>query len=108
MKISNLLSKLPKKIAASVLIALAVALPASIVMATAPVNIEATTGVANVTAGDTSYSSSVNASYDQVVKVEVIYTNPNAPSSNLVANGVHVKINIPTQAGTTQTITTTV
>src|ERR1035437_6767554 len=107
MKISRLFNSLPKRLVTGALVALAVAFPVASVMAYTPVQIQATTGVANVTAGDTSYNSSVNASYDQVVKVEVTYYNPATVDSGQVAQGLHVKINIPTAAGATQTVTTT-
>ena len=103
---TRIVGSLPKKLAASALIVLAITLPASSVFAGAPVAIQATTGVANVTAGDTTYNSSVNASYDQVVKTEVTYYNPATVDSGQVAQGLHVKINIPSTPGSTQTITT--
>src|SRR5579884_4480439 len=103
---SRLFNRFSKRVVAGALIALGIALPVA-VSAAQTVTIAATTGVANVTAGDTTYSSSVNASYDQVVKVEVTYTNTEAPSSNLVADSVTIKINLPTTTGTTQTIMTT-
>ncbi len=104
---SRILNTLPKRLAAGALIALAVILPVA-VSAAQTISISATTGVANVTAGDTSYSSSINAAYNQVIKVEVTYTNDEAPSSGLVANNVVMKINIPTTSGTSQTVTSTV
>lgn len=104
--LSRMFNTLPKRLIAGGIIALGIALPVA-ASAAQTVTIAATTGVANVTAGATSYTSSTNASYDQVVKTEVTYTNTEAAGSNLVANGVHIKINIPTAAGATQTITTT-
>src|SRR5665213_498003 len=104
--ISRIFNSLPKKLAAGALIALAISLPVANVVAYAPVSIVAQTGIANVTAGDTTYSSSVNASYDQVVKIQVNYINDSAPQSGLVADNVHIKINIPATPGVTQTITT--
>lgn len=104
--LSRVLNSLPKRIVAGATIALAFALPVAVSAADA-VKIEANTGVANVTAGDTTYKSSVNASYDQVVKVEVTYNNDETAGSGKVANNLRVKINIPTTAGTTQNITTT-
>lgn len=104
-KFSRMFNTLPKRLIAGGLIAAGIALPMA-ASAAQVVQIQASTGIANITAGDTSYSSSVNASYDQVVKVQVQYINTAPPSSNEVANGVHIKINMPTTAGVTQTITT--
>lgn len=104
--LSRILGSLPKRVAAGAILALAIALPVA-VSAASTVQIEAETGVANVTAGDTTYSSSVNASYDQVVKVEVTYDNDEAAGSGKDANNLRVKINIPSTAGATQDITTT-
>lgn len=105
--LSPLKTRLSKKFIAGILIALAITFPAAVVMAESPITISAKTGVANFTEGDTSYASSVNASYDQVVKVNVSYDNTEAPSSGLVANNVSIKINIPSTPGATQTVTTT-
>jgi uncharacterized repeat protein (TIGR01451 family) len=102
-----MLNTLPKRLFAGVLVALSVALPVA-VSAAQTVSISATTGVANVTNGDTSYSSSVNASYNQEVKVQVTYTNDEAPGSNLVANNVVMQITLPTTSSTSQTVTSTV
>ena len=103
--LSRMLGSLPKRIVAGAIVALAVALPVA-VSASQTVKIEADTKVANVTAGDTTYKNSVNASYDQVVKVEVVYNNDEAAGSGKVANNLRVKINIPSTAGKTQKITT--
>jgi uncharacterized repeat protein (TIGR01451 family) len=105
MKISHLFNTLSKRLAAGALIALALTLVTTSAFAGAPVQISANTGVANVTAGDTSYKSSVNASYDQIVKIDVQYDNLSAPGSTLNAEGVHIKINIPSTKGLTQTVT---
>ncbi|HSX14388.1 MAG TPA: hypothetical protein VLE72_00555 [Candidatus Saccharimonadales bacterium] len=74
----------------------------------ANVTIESTTQVANQTAGDTQYKDSVAAKVDDVVKVQVWYHNRQEADSGLVANNLKVKINIPTNPGTNQTITGTV
>jgi uncharacterized repeat protein (TIGR01451 family) len=105
---SRLVNSLPKRIAA---VALALVIGFGVPVATiaaSTVNIEATSGVGNVTAGDTQYSSSTNATYDQVVKIQVNYTNTEAASSGLVANDVHFKIEIPSTPGATQVVTTDV
>lgn len=104
---SRMLNTLPKRLFAGALVAMSIILPVA-VSAAQTVSISATTGVANVTNGDTSYSSSVNASYNQTVKVEVEYTNDEAPGSNLVANNVVMQINLPTATSTTQTVTSNV
>ncbi len=103
---SHMINTLPKRVAASALFAMAVVLPVATSAAQA-VKIEATTGVANVTAGDTTYKPAVSASYDQEVKVEVTYNNKEDAGSNKVANNLRVKVNLPTTAGKSQTITTT-
>lgn len=104
--ISSMFNNLPKRLAVGALIFCGIALPMA-VSAAQTVTISATTGVANVTAGNTTYASSVNAAYDQVVKVEVTYDNTEAPGSNLNANNVNVKVNIPTAPQKNQVITTT-
>jgi len=101
---SRLINTRPKQIIASAVLALAILFPL-VAAAANPVSISATTEVANVTRGDTTYGSSVSASYSQVVKVQVIYDNLEAPNSGKVANNVHVKINIPTGTGVKQVIT---
>lgn len=105
MKISRLINTLPKRLAAGTLIVSAIVALSTSAFAGAPVQISANTGIANVTAGDTSYNSSVNASYDQIVKIDVQYDNTEAPGSGLNADGVHIKINIPSTPGLTQTVT---
>jgi len=63
---------------------------------------------ANITAGNTDYKETVNAGYDQVVKLQVYYVNTAAAGSDDIANDVRVKIALPSQAGTKQAVTTTV
>jgi len=84
----------------------AIALPISSAQA-ANVRMEGSLGVANVTAGDTQYKESVNATYDQVVKVQLYYHNREADDSGKVANDFRVKFNVPTTAGKTQVISGT-
>jgi len=105
--ISYVLSALPKKLFVAALLALAVIIPVSTVSA-ATVQLEGALGVANVTAGDTTYKSSVNATYDQVVKFEVYYHNMENPDSGKVADNLKVKITMPAAAGTTQTVRSTI
>lgn len=101
------IANLPKRAAAAALVALALAFPVA-TFAASTVTIEGSLGVANVTAGDTNYAHSVNASYDQVVKLQVYYHNRENPGSGLVAQNLRVKIAMPTGAGQTQTATATI
>jgi uncharacterized repeat protein (TIGR01451 family) len=59
---------------------------------------------ANVTANDAEYKDTVSATIDQVVKLQVYYTN----TSQDTANNVRVKFAMPEQAGAKQTVTATV
>lgn len=68
------------------------------------VAIEGDVKVANVTAGDTKYSPSVNAKVDDVVKVQVWYHNKEDANSGKLAKNLRVGIAIPTTAGKSQTI----
>lgn len=97
--------RLPKIVASVVLVAIAFALPLAVTAADM-VKFSATTGIANMTAGDTTYASSATAKYNEVLKVQVIYDNNEDPSSTNVAKNVHVKFNVPTTPGASQTITT--
>lgn len=103
---SKLFNTLPKRIAAATAVSLAVLLPVSTMAAA--VNIEGSMGVANVTAGDTKYSHAVNATYNQVVKLQVYYHNTELPDSGKVAQNLRVKVNIPSTPGKTQTQTATI
>ena len=99
---------LPKKLVAALLIATAaLVIPISSISAAA-VQIEGSMGVANVTAGNTTYAPAVNATYDQVVKFQVYYHNMENPDSNKIAENLRVKIAIPNQAGATQTARATI
>lgn len=101
--INRVLSKLPKRLFALAVLAIAVALPVSSISA-ASITLEGSLGVANVTAGDKDYKHSVNASYDQVVKLQAFYHNREDPESGKVANNLKVKIDIPKTAGATQVV----
>jgi len=103
---SHMFNSLRKRMVAAGILALAVFLPVA-ASAAATVQIEGTIGVANVTNGDTNYQSSVNATYDQVVKVEVYYHNRENPDSGKIAQNLRVKIDMPTTAGKTQVINET-
>ncbi|HET7630485.1 MAG TPA: hypothetical protein VFK03_03865 [Candidatus Saccharimonadales bacterium] len=108
----SLVSQLTKRVGlgvSSLILAVsALAAPLSAVStayATDHVSIENDVKVANVTAGDTSYSNSVNAKVDQVVKVQLWFHNRENPDSGKVAKNLHAKINIPTAPGQHQTVT---
>jgi uncharacterized repeat protein (TIGR01451 family) len=105
--ISRVLNTLPKRIAAVLIIATAVALPVA-ASAADTVTIEGAISAANATAGDTQFQSDVNASYDQVVKFQVYYHNRENADSGKVAQNVRVKIDMPTAAGATQVVKTTI
>lgn len=101
---SRIRKLLPKRLAAVAAAAFAVvALPVMSASA-ANVRMEGSMGVANVTAGDTQYTKSVNATYDQVVKVQFYYHNREDENSGKVANDLRMKFNVPTTAGTNQVI----
>lgn len=106
MKLSRMFNSLPKKLTAAALIALALAIPASS-LADATVKFDANTTVSNATlnAGTKNWSSSTSATYNQVVAVQVVYDNNEDAGSGKTANNLHMKINVPSAAGTTQTIT---
>jgi len=97
----------PKRLSAAAIIALAIVIPVAS-FAAETVTIEGTMGVANVTAGNTQYKKTVNASNDQVVKYQVYYHNREASISNKIAQNLNVKINLPTTAGKTQQATATI
>lgn len=109
MKISRLFNSFRKKLAAASIIAIAATLPLA-VSAADMVKIEADTTVANATksAGTMNWGQTTTASYEEVVAVQVVYNNTEDPSSTKDAQNLHVKINIPTTAGTNQTVTTKV
>ncbi|HVS58141.1 MAG TPA: hypothetical protein VHD60_00160 [Candidatus Saccharimonadales bacterium] len=106
---SRMFNSLPKRLAAAGLIALAVFIP-SMTLAASTVKIEANTTVSNASenAGTMNWGSSASATYNQVVAVQVAYDNTETANSGKNATNLHVKINIPSAAGQTQTITTKV
>lgn len=108
MKLSRLFNSVRKRLIAGTLVAAAIVLPAAATAATT-VKIEANTTVANATksAGTMDWSPSTTASYNEVVAVQVVYNNTEVAGSGKTANNLRVKINIPTTAGTNQTVTTT-
>ena len=105
-RISRLFNSLPKRLVGLAAIVLAIVLPVSS-MAADSIRMEGSLGVANVTAGDTTYKQQVNASYDQVVKLQVYYHNQENPDSGKIANNVKVKITMPTAPGTNQVVRST-
>ncbi len=98
--------RLRKFVASIALIVAAISLPLAATAADM-VKFEAATSIANMTAGDTSYSSSVNAKYNDVMKVQVIYNDTEDAGSTKTANNVHVKFSVPNAVGTNQVINTT-
>src|SRR5690348_7718983 len=104
---SRMFNSLPKRLAAAALLALAVALPVS-ALASSTVAFSAQTTVSNATInqGTMNWGSSASASYNDVVAVQVVYDNNEAPNSGKTTNNLHIKINIPSTSGTNQTITT--
>jgi uncharacterized repeat protein (TIGR01451 family) len=104
---NRMFKNLSKRLAAAAIVGLAVALPVAS-SAAETVKLESSLGVANYTAGDTTYKHAVDAKYDQVVKLQVYYHNTENPGSGKVANNLTVKINIPSGAGKAQTVTSKV
>ena len=103
------LTKLSRRVVMGVsaltIAASAVFIPLSAVQAANDsVAIEGDIKVANVTSGDTSYSPSVNAKVDDVVKVQVWYHNKEDANSGKLAKNLKVGVSIPTAAGKSQTI----
>ncbi len=84
-----------------------VAVPAA-ATAAGQVAIEGRTAVANVTAGDTTYSKAVNAKTDEVVKVQIWYHNKEEANSGKTANNLKVKVDLPTAAGKSQQVKGTI
>lgn len=107
MSVFSKIAKAPKRTLAAVFaLAAFVALPIHSVMA-ADVLIEGSMGVANQTTGETQYKESTNAKYDEVVKFQVFYHNRELPNSGRVAEDFKIKIDMPTQAGKSQTVKVT-
>ncbi len=104
---TRLFNSLPKRVVAGAATLVAVLVLPLATLAAPTVRLEGTMGVANVTAGDTTYKEAVNASYDQVVKVQMYYHNREDPTSDKVANDLRLKFNVPTTAGATQVISGT-
>lgn len=104
MKLSRLFNSWYKKLASLFILAMAVAVPVSSVAAD-QVRLEGALGVANISRGDKQFTKETNASYDQVVQLRVFYHNLENENSGKNANNLTVKINIPTSAGKSQTVT---
>ncbi len=109
----NYLAYVPRSVVASasmaVLSVTAIAGPAAMNgMASAdegPVRMEADTRIANVTQGDESYSDSVDAKVDDIVKVQLWYHNMEDWDSGKTANNLRASVDIPKSQGQDQTIT---
>jgi uncharacterized repeat protein (TIGR01451 family) len=104
---TRLFSSLKSGVVTGVIIGMAIVLPVA-TSAQDTIQLEGSLGVANVTAGDSAYGQSVTATYNQVVKAQVYYSNKADPASNKVANNVRVKIAMPTQGGKAQSISSSV
>jgi len=102
--LTSLLNTLPKRIVAGAAMLTAVLVLPLSTLAAPTVRLDGTMGVANVTAGDTTYKEAVNASYDQVVKVQMYYHNRENPESGKIANDLRLKFEVPSTAGATQVI----
>lgn len=105
--ISRIRTKFSKQLLGLAVAAIAIVLPVSSAAATS-ITLEGSLGVANVTAGDTAYKPNVNASYDQVVKIQAFYHNRENPDSGKVANNLKVKIDIPKTPGKNQVVKTNI
>ncbi len=107
MKLFSYLKRAPKRVSLFMVTLLAlIALPIHSVMAV-DVLMEGSIGVANQTTGETTYKTSTNAKYDEVVKFSVYYHNRELPESNRVAENFKIKIDMPTAAGTNQVVKVT-
>jgi uncharacterized repeat protein (TIGR01451 family) len=102
--ISRLLGTMRRRVATAAILMLAVAFPIA-ATAASTVKITANTTVANASKHQ-GWKSSTTAGYNDVVDVQVVYNNKEKAGSGKVAKNLTVKINIPTKAGTNQTITT--
>lgn len=101
--IVNTLRYLPKSWLFTFIAAILMVLPLQI-FATPSVQIEAKSGVANVTTGQNSYNDSVNAKVDDVLKVQMWYHNKEDADSGKIAKNLRTKVTMPTQPGKAQTV----
>lgn len=101
--ISRLFGSMWSGLATGLIIGVAVVVPVATDAQTSVV-LAGSLRAANVTTNDTEYKETVNAAIDQVVKLQVYYTNTSQDN----ASNVRVKIAMPEQAGAKQTITATV
>lgn len=92
--ISRAWIRFKKASVAMAIVSLAILVPVAVTAQDAA-KIDSTVGVANVTAGDTDYKSSINASNDQLVKLQMYYVNQEAADSNRNASALRAKINLP-------------
>lgn len=104
----QMFKRAPKKRLALLAVTLAtlIAIPLQS-LAAVDVLLEGSIGVANQTTGETTYKESTNASYDQVVKFQVFYHNRELADSGRVAKNFKIKVDMPTQPGTNQTVKVT-
>lgn len=89
------------------MIALAALLPMAVTAQDAA-KLGGTLGVANVTAGDTDYKSTVDASIDQLVKVQLYYVNEEPADATRPAVSLRAKIELPTGGERAKVITSSV
>lgn len=87
------------------IVALAALLPIAVTAQDAA-RLEGDTGIANVTGGDTEYKREINASNDQLVKVQMYYLNREAADSGRDAVNVRAKVTMPTGNSRAQAIKT--
>ncbi len=106
-KFTNLIKRFPRMFTSFLTLAMVGVIGVNAFAAPA-VRIESNLAVANVTQGDTEYKSSVNAGYDEVIRVKLWYHNMEDEDSGKVANNLTAKINAPTQPGKTQVIRGTI
>lgn len=105
--LTRIFGSLKAGIATGATVALAVMLPVA-VTAQDTAKLGGSLGVANLTAGDTEYQQSVNASQGQAVMVRLYYVNQEAADSNKAAQAVRAKITMPAGAGKVQTVKSSV
>lgn len=101
------LRSLPKRVAVGAIIAVAALIPVA-QSAADSVLISGNMGVANVTSGDVSFSPSVSASPEQIVKLQMAYRNQESAESGKAATNLRIKVDIPSVDAALQTQTAVV
>lgn len=104
---TRLLKRISTLAAGALALGLAVILPIQSAAAAA-VKLESSLSVANVTTGTQYNTTGVNAKYNEVVKVQLMYHNTELPDSNKIAENVRAKFSVPTTPGKNQVITSTI